>query len=100
MNTIKLIRFRWLLPAVYLAAVLVQILGMVASAGHTPHALDFIFYVLGWPSYVVDLVVPRAGTRHPLVNLGLFLVIGLLTYSILGFLIDIAIREYRHRRMT
>ena len=100
MNTIKLIRFRWLLPAVYLAAVLVQIVGMVAGAGHTPHALDFIFYVLSWPSYVVDLLLPRAGTRNPLVNLGLFLVIGVLTYSTLGFLIDMAIHKYRHRRMT
>lgn len=95
----KLISFRWLLSGVYLAALLIQVLGIVSGAGHAPRSLRFLFYVVAWPSYLFDLLLPRVGMLSPLVGLILFLVIGLLTYWLLGFLIDIAIQKYRKRHV-
>src|SRR6266403_6340175 len=97
----RLIRFWWLFPGVYLIALLIQLAGMVSGAGHTPHtprSLQFLFYAVAWPSYVLNFLLPRAGTHHPLLNLILFLVVGMLTYALLGFLLDLAIKKYRNRR--
>ncbi len=94
----KLIRFCWILPGIYLVVLVIYILGLISGAGHIPHSFAPLFYVLGWPSYVVDLLLPKAGTHNPVVDLILFVVIGLLAYALIGFLIDIAIRTYQHRR--
>jgi hypothetical protein len=94
----KWIKFWWVFPGVYLAALLIQFLGIVGGAGHSPRSLQFLFYVVAWPSYLLNLLLPRAGTRNPLVNLIFFLVVGLLAYALLGLLLDIAIAKYRHRR--
>ena len=96
LHTIKL---RWILPALYLAALLIQLLGLVAGAGHAPRALEPLFWVVAWPSYVLDLILPRFETSNPLAGLLIFLVLGLATYCILGFLIDAVIKKYRQTRV-
>jgi hypothetical protein len=89
------VKFWWILPGVYLLALLIQLVGLIGGAGHSPRSLEFLFCVVAWPSYLLNL---RIGERYPLLNLVLFLVVGLLTYGLLGFLLDMIIARYRHRR--
>ena len=93
----KFIKFWWLLPAIYLAALLIQVLGIISGAGHSPPSLRFLFHVVAWPSYVVNALLPGLGTRNPAVNLVLFVVVGLLTYGLLGAVLDVALKKYRQR---
>jgi len=98
MFTIKrVIRFWWLLPLVYVGLLIVYVLVLIGGVGHVPHAFDPFFYALSWPSDILNFFLPRAGTHSPVLNLILFVVIGLLTYSLIGCAIDIAIQRYRRR---
>jgi hypothetical protein len=97
MKARRLIKFWWILPAVYIIAFLILMIGMISGAGHTPRSLDFLTYVLGWPSYLVDRVMPRVETKNPLVGFLLFLIVGLIGYGFLGLLIDIIIGKLKRR---
>ncbi len=94
----RLIRFCWLLPGIYVCILLIYILGMISGAGHIPRSFEPLFYVLAWPISLVNWLLPKAGTKNPVLDLILFVVIGFLTYALLGFLLDIAIKKYRNRR--
>ncbi len=94
----RLIKFCWILPAVYVIAFVVLLLGTVSGAGHTPRSFEFLTYVLGWPLYLLDFVVPRFEMQNPLLGFILSLLIGLLTYAVLGLLIDVAVLKLRRRR--
>jgi hypothetical protein len=93
----RLIKFCWILPAVYIIAFLILMIGMIRGAGHTPRSLDFLTYVLGWPSYLVDRVLPRFETKNPLLDFSLFLIAGLVGYGLLGLLIDIITGKLKRR---
>jgi hypothetical protein len=93
----SLIKFWWILPALYIVAFLILMIGMISGGGHTPRSLDFLMYVLGWPSYLVDRVLPRFETKNPLLNFSLFLIVGLIGYGFLGLLVDIVIGKLKRR---
>jgi hypothetical protein len=44
--------FWWLLPAIYLLAWVVLIIGSVVGAGHTPRALGFLVFFVSAPCYI------------------------------------------------
>jgi hypothetical protein len=91
-------KFRFLLPAIYLLIVVVLILGLVMGAGHQPRALDFLLYVITPPCYLLELLLPHFGTRSVLINAFLCLATGIVMYTLLGILIDIGLSKYRIRR--
>jgi hypothetical protein len=90
-------RFRWILPGMYLLAVIVLGVGMVGGAGHTPRSLDFLFYVLIPPCYVLDLFVPRMHAPA-LLNALLCLIAGFVMYALLGVFIDRGLARYRRKK--
>lgn len=95
----KIIIFRWLFPGIYVAALLILVLGNMSGAGHTPHALQFLVYVISAPCYLFDLLLPRGWIHNLLLGLILCVVFGFLTCAFVGFLIDIALQKYRQRHV-
>jgi hypothetical protein len=96
----NVIKFWWLLPGIYVFVVIVLTIGMVSGAGHTPRALDFLFYILVPPCFAVDRLLPRAAAPSVLFNALVRLAAGLLMYSAAGALIDIGIKRYGRRKTT
>jgi hypothetical protein len=95
----RVIIFRWLLPVVYLATVLIYLTAMVSGAGHIPHSFERLFDVIAAPCYLVDLILPRGSIHNPVFALTLCGISGLLTFAFTGWLIDIALQSFRNRRV-
>ena len=89
--------FRVILPGIYILLVILLGIGMVSGAGHTPKSLDFLFYALIPPCYVLDLFVPRLQIPA-LLNALLCLIAGLAMYTLLGVLIDRGLARYRQNK--
>jgi hypothetical protein len=93
----RVIIFRWLFPVIYLATLLIYLSVMVSGAGHIPHGLDPLFYVIAAPCYLLDLIMPRAWGQNSLAAILICGVFSFLTYAVVGLLIDLALQKYRNR---
>lgn len=95
----KLIRFSWVLPAIYVFMVTLVALGLIKGAGHGPNPFDFLVYGILAPCHLLDFLLPRGGRYTGLlVPLVLCFVTGLATYFVLGLLIDFGLSKYRNRK--
>ena len=91
----RFLRFRWIIPALYVTLVAVYLLALVGGAGHIPHGFEVLLNCIAWPCFLLDFVVPKDTFHSPaLVLIGCFL-FGLITYFIVGFLMDLAFNKFR-----
>lgn len=89
----RVIIFRWLLPVIYLATLLIYLLVMISGAGHIPRGLDFLFFVIAGPCYLLDFIMPKALVQNPLLVILICGIFSFLTYAVVGWLIDIALKK-------
>ena len=90
----KRVKFRWILPGLYLGALLFYVALLVINVGHMPRGFEFLLDLLMAPCYVVELVLP---TFNPNVILALIVCIGfgLGTCLFLGIAIDLIVKRIR-----
>lgn len=93
----RLIRFRWLIPGAYLALLSVNVLLLAGGAGHISARFDWLSYPIYFPCHVFDLVLPKTGISNPTINLVLCLSIGLITYLLLGWVVDLVTAKFSKR---
>lgn len=91
----RLLRFRWILPGLYVTLVAVYLLALVGGAGHIPHGFDAVFYCIAWPCFLLDMILPKGTVRNPLLSLMICFLVGLTTYFIVGYLVDLALKKFR-----
>lgn len=94
----RVILFRWLFPAIYLAMVLLYVGVLVSGAGHTPHSFDRLVSVLIAPCYLLDLITPKRLVQNAFLAISICAVLSFLSYAVVGWLIDIALQKYRTSR--
>lgn len=80
---------------IHVALVAVYLLALVAGAGHIPHGFDALFYCTAWPCFLLDMILPKGSIRNPLLSLMICFLFGLITYSIVGYLVDLAVKKFR-----
>lgn len=90
--------FGWVFPGIYLATILIYLLGIIGGAGHTPRGFDFLFYVISAPCYLFDLLLPRGWINNLFLGFLICVAFGILACALVGVLLDIALRNYRQRR--
>jgi len=90
----KRAKFGWILPGLYLGALLFYVALLVINVGHMPRGFEFLLDLLTAPCYVLELVLP---TFHSNVILALILCIGfgLGTCLFLGIAIDFIVKKIR-----
>jgi len=84
-------RFRWILPGLYVTLVVVYLLALVAGAGHIPHGFDALFYCIAWPCFLLDMILPKGSIHNPLLSMMICFLFGLITYFVVGCLVDLAV---------
>lgn len=94
---IRIGKFTWILPAIYLVTIVLTILGDVIGAGHIPGWIQDVFFAASAPCYVVSFLWPKVLT-NVVGNLILCLVISLILYAGIGLLIDAMIRRYKNHK--
>jgi hypothetical protein len=94
-QTVRL--FWWVMPAVYLLAWVVLMIGNVVGAGHTPQALGFLVFVVSAPCYVLDLVLPR-GLLPLIISLLAYGAFGICFWLVIGLSLDILLKRLRRGR--
>jgi hypothetical protein len=67
------VKFRWILPGLYVGALLFYVALLIINIGHMPRGFESLLDLLMAPCYVVDLALPRF---KPNVILALIMCIG------------------------
>ena|SRR5687767_2514783 len=90
----KLKLFRWLLPAIYMGALSILIIGNVMGAGHTPKSLQFLIHVVSGPCYLLALVFPSNVISNVFVSLIICVSFGTITLIGIGWFIDLLLNRF------
>ena len=90
----KRVKFRWILPGLYLGALLFYVALLVINVGHMPRGFEFLLDLLMAPCYVVDLVLPTVN-HNVILALIVCISFGLGTYALLGAAIDLILNKMR-----
>lgn len=89
------LKFRWIFPGIYLAMLLVLLVGMVSGAGHTPHSLDVLSYPITAPCYLLELLKLDSWIPQTLFDSIICTLVGFLAYGFIGYLLDVALLKLR-----
>ncbi len=88
-------KFRYILPTAYVVALIAIFAGSMRGGGHGPNPFDLLVRPVSFPCELVAFVFPPSSGSSGLVQLVVCLLVGILTYGLLGFLIDVAIKKWR-----
>lgn len=95
----RLLRFRWILPGLYLAALLFYFGLMLLNIGHTPAGFEFLLDLLIAPCHIFDLF--GSGLKDNVIA-ALIICIGsgLVTYALFGAAIDLIVGKIKTETMS
>jgi hypothetical protein len=93
-------KYRFLLPGVYLLLVFLFLFFFLKGAGgHGSNPFDFVYYLMFPLGFLLELLPGSWGPKNIWLLSFLFLLTGLLQWTLIGYLIDQLVLRRRRRKL-